>query len=199
MRELESRRLIGSDIKEVLLELAELRIQTFFEYPYLYNGSLDYEMTYLNRYVKSSRSLFFGLWDQHTLIGATTGLPLADEDFAFQKPFVDQKINVDNIFYFGESLLKKEYRGQKLGHLFFDVRENYAIQTLKFSTTCFCSVQRPDDHPLRPADDRTHDQFWLKRGYKKQEQLLTQLSWQDRNENLETTKCLKFWTQNWTQ
>lgn len=195
---LESKLLIGSEISDVLYELAELRIQIFFEYPYLYKGHLDYEMKYLNRYLKSSKSLFFGLWDQQQLIGATTGLPLVDEDSAFQKPFIDHKMNIENIFYFGESLLKPEYRGQKLGHLFFDKRENYAVQSLKYKTTCFCSVQRPENHPLRPANYRTHDQFWARRGYNKQRHLLAQYSWQDRNESAESTKCLEFWTQNWT-
>lgn len=198
MRNLESRRLVGSDIEAVLKELAELRIQTFFEYPYLYSGSSDYEMKYLKRYVSSSKSFFFGLWDQNKLIGATTGLPLIDEDSAFQKPFIDHKINGNNVFYFGESLLKPEYRGQKIGHLFFDEREKYAVQTLKFSITCFCSVLRPDNHPLKPKNYRTHDQFWLKRGYKKQNHLQAQFNWQDRNENHESIKCLEFWTQNWT-
>jgi len=195
--ELRSRKLIGSDIEEVLQELAQLRIQIFFEYPYLYDGHLEYEMNYLQRYLKSSNSFFFGLWDQEKLVGATTGIPLIDEDSAFKKPFIDHQIELDKIYYFGESLLKPEYRGQKIGHLFFDERESYAVKTHQYLTTCFCSVLRPSGHPLKPHSYRPHDHFWIQRGYKKQSELLAQYSWQDRNENHESTKSLEFWTQDW--
>lgn len=193
----QQRRLVGSEIESVLNELAGLRIQTFFEYPYLYEGSLDYEKKYLNRYLKSAKSFFFGLWDKDQLIGATTGLPLTDEDPAFQKPFLDQKKNINEIFYFGESLLLPTYRGQKLGHLFFNEREAFAVEKNQFSTTCFCSVIRPDNHPLKPDNYRPHNQFWTSRGYQKN-QMLAQLDWQDRNETSESSKSLEFWTKDWT-
>lgn len=194
---LNSKRLVGPEIKSVLAELANLRMQIFFEYPYLYEGDLDYEMNYLSRYLKSSNSFFFGLWDQDQLIGATTGLPLVDEDPEFQKPFLDQNIDIKNIYYFGESLLHSDYRGQKIGHLFFDERENFAVLTHHFMTTCFCSVKRPENHPLKPKNYRSHHQFWNQRGYILQKDLIAKYDWKDRNENHESTKNLEFWTRDW--
>jgi hypothetical protein len=35
----------------------------------------------------------------------------------------------------------------------------------RFTHVTFCGVVRPADHPLRPADYRPLDDFWLKRGY----------------------------------
>ena len=190
----QSLRLVGPPIETVLKELSELRVQTFYDFPYLYEGHLEYEKNYLNRYLKSPRSFFFGLWDQNQLIGATTGLPLIDEDPSFHNSIVD----VQSVYYFGESLLLPKYRGQKIGHLFFDEREAFAVKNNNFKITCFCSVIRPADHPLRPLNYRPHDLFWQKRGYQKQNQWLTQMSWQDRNEKSETFKTLQFWMKDWT-
>ena len=32
--------------------------------------------------------------------------------------------------------------------------------------SCFCAVDRPDDHPLKPANAKTRDSLWRKRGYR---------------------------------
>ena len=88
-----------------------------------------------------------------------------------------------------------EYRGRGLGHLFFDVREKHAVEN-GFRTTAFCSVVRPENHPLKPAGYRPNDAFWNKRGYVKTDYFCT-LSWLDRNETEETPKELIFWTREW--
>jgi len=44
------------DILPLIPKLAELRIKVFHDFPYLYEGSLDYEKNYLKIYTESSRS-----------------------------------------------------------------------------------------------------------------------------------------------
>lgn len=46
------------------------------------------------------------------MVGAATGVPMADETNEFKGPFVEAGWNPDEIFYFGESALLPEYRGQ---------------------------------------------------------------------------------------
>jgi hypothetical protein len=46
-----------------------------------------------------------------------------DETDDVQAPFIQNGFDLNEIFYFGESILKPEYRGLGLGHLFFDERE----------------------------------------------------------------------------
>ena len=182
----------GQQISEVFEELANLRIQVFKEYPYLYLGSIDYEKKYLTRYTESELSFLIGVWDQKNLIGASTAMPLVDEEDFIQKPFLENKWDLNQIFYFGESLLLPKYRGQGFGNLFFDSRESFALKN-QFSVTSFCSVIRPENHALKPLQYRPHDEFWKKRGYKKHPELLTEFQWQDTDQNHETSKQMQFW------
>ena len=179
-----------------LQELGRLRIAVFYEFPYLYEGSLAYEQEYLQVYTSQENSIIFGLQNEEKWIGATTGMPLIHESENIQKPFLDAKIPLEEVFYFGESVLLPEFRGLGYGHRFFDVRESYARQ-LGYKYTAFCSVERPQDHPLRPLDYRPNDAFWTKRGYIKHPELTCEMSWLDRDEQQESSKTLTFWLKSW--
>jgi GNAT superfamily N-acetyltransferase len=186
---------VGANIAALIPQLGQLRMDVFYDFPYLYEGSLEYEEKYLRIYTQNPLSVAFGVFDQDKLVGATTGIPLIAESLEIQKPFLERQLNLDNIFYFGESILLPAYRGKGLGHLFFDEREKHALEN-GFKTTAFCSVVRSENHPLRPTDYRSNDAFWSKRGYTKQD-FSCEMSWLDRNETEESEKELLFWTKEW--
>ncbi|MGZ3789449.1 MAG: GNAT family N-acetyltransferase [Bacteriovorax sp.] len=185
----------GSEIIPLVLELAKLRIAVFRDFPYLYEGNLDYEKNYLKVYTDSKKSVLVAAFDGERLIGAATALPLIDEADYVKEPFIKAKMNLEDIYYFGESVLLKEYRGLGIGHQFFDGRENAAVK-FGFHVTCFCGVKRPIDHPMRPKDFTPLDEFWKKRGYEKQEQLTSEFSWPDIGELGETKKTMIYWLRN---
>lgn len=187
----------GPEIQKIIPDLGKLRIAVFYDFPYLYEGSMEYEEEYLKIYTSSADSFVFGIYDNETLIGATTCIPLADEAPEIQKPFVEAGMNLQEIMYFGESILLPQYRGKGFGHRFFDEREAFTHAKNAYSLTTFCAVDRPADHPLRPADYRPNDLFWKKRGYQRIPQLTCHLAWLDRGENEETAKTLTFWTHIW--
>lgn len=187
------KRYSGQAVTEFLPEVARLRIEVFREYPYLYDGDLQYEEKYLATYAQSPDCLFVLAFDNARLVGASTGIPLADEDEAFQRPFKAHGFNLDDVFYFGESVLKQSYRGRGIGHRFFDEREAYARGLGRFRYTCFCAVVRDADDPRRPADYRPLDEFWQKRGYQRQPHLSTMFSWKELDETTESQKPMVFW------
>lgn len=189
----------ASEAQTYFSDIAKLRIEVFREFPYLYEGDLDYEKKYLGRYFECSRSVFVLAFDQDQLIGVATALPLEDEIEDIKSPFRSAGIELSEVFYFGESLLKRQYRGRGLGHLFFDGREQAALSYPQVRKTVFCAVQRSFSHPLRPSDYRPLDEFWSRRGYQKRPDLVAQLSWQDLNESAETKKPLVFWMRNWRE
>jgi hypothetical protein len=80
-----------------------------------------------------------------------------------------------------------------LGVKFFETRENHASRLGGFTTTAFCAVQRPDDHPRRPKDYVSLESFWEKRGYQKRADMTAQIHWQDLDEREETPKPMMFW------
>ena len=188
----------GDEVTKWLDALGELRIRVFREYPYLYEGCLDYERDYLAVYQNSRDSLVVLVTDESGRpVGASTCLPLAAEGPGFREPFLKAGMNVDQVFYFGESVLLPEWRGRGIGRLFFDRREAHA-RSLGYRVTAFCAVDRPDNHPMRPPDFRPLDDFWKNRGYRKQPDLQARISWQEIGEEQESPKTLTFWTRTWT-
>lgn len=183
----------GADIAAHVEALAALRIRVFRDFPYLYDGDLAYERDYLTTYVQSPRSLAFIVHDGEALVGATTALPLQDEEPAFRQPLADAGFDTSTVFYFGESLLLPDYRGRGLGHRFFDEREAWARQAGGFRHACFCAVQRPVDHPLRPRGYEPLDRFWRKRGYTRRDEITAVYRWRDIGADHETDKRLIFW------
>ena len=184
----------GVEIATVVEALGALRIAVFHDYPYLYEGSLDYEKDYLQIYVQSERAFLFSVFDNGKMVGATTCIPLADEAAEVRKPFEDAGFDISTIFYFGESILLPEYRGLGLGHRFFDEREAHARSFGNFKLSCFCSVERGDNHPAKPANYRPNDAFWLKRGYVKEPSLQSIMEWPDIGETSSSAKKMIFWT-----
>jgi len=182
----------GAGIRAVFDPLARLRIAVFRDFPYLYEGTLEYELEYLNIYADADRALLFAVFDGDRMVGATTCIPLADETEEVQAPFRAAGFNLEKIFYFGESILLPEYRGLGLGHRFFDVREAHAASFGAYQLTCFCAVDRPAGHPLRPAGYRLLDAFWTKRGYLQEPGLQTTFSWPDLGETVSTPKTMIF-------
>lgn len=184
---------VGPAVTPYLDDLARLRTTVFRDWPYLYEGNLAYERDYLAAYANSSRSVFVLALDGDRVIGASSGLPLADDAEAFQQPFRARGMAVDAVFYFGESVLLRAYRGQGLGHRFFDEREAHARRAGPFRWTAFCSVERAATDPRRPDDYRPNDVFWGKRGYQRQDDMFCALDWAECGDATPCAHQLRFW------
>lgn len=184
----------AKSIGDFLHDLIRLRIEVFREFPYLYEGSESYERKYLSRYLNSPNSFVLLACVGPKVVGATTGLPLSEETAEITKPLENAGYELDKGFYFGESIVLRDFRGQGMGHKFFHAREEFArsvVPGLKFC--CFCTVKR-DGHPLTPSSYRPLDKFWQRMGYTKQAGLAAKLDWQDVDQECETSKELTFWT-----
>lgn len=186
-------RLSGEKLTHYIPELAQLRIRVFRDFPYLYDGDLAYEQRYLQTYIKAPDSVIVLAFDGNKVVGASTGIPLKYETDEVKQPFIEAGFDVDKVFYCGESVLISDYRGQGAGVAFFDYREAHAREVGGFEYSCFCGVQRPEDHPRRPADYVPLDNFWRKRGYEKHPELNTTFSWKEIGEEGESPKPMAFW------
>ncbi|AZR26717.1 GNAT family N-acetyltransferase [Xanthomonas vasicola pv. arecae] len=183
----------GTDVLPHLDAVAQLRISIFCAWPYLYEGDPAYERAYLAAYAASPESVFVLARDGDAVIGASTGLPLLDDSAAFHAPFRAAGIDPASVFYFGESVLLPTYRGQGIGHVFFDQREAHACALGRFAMTAFCSVERAPDDPRKPADYRPNDVFWRKRGYAPQPGVRVHLEWAELQHG-EIDHSLSVWT-----
>jgi GNAT superfamily N-acetyltransferase len=190
--------LSGPALEPWLDGLGALRIAVFREYPYLYDGTLEYERDYLRTYVNAPESLVVLVTDtERRVVGATTCIPLRDEGPEFQEPFRKHGFDVNEVCYFGESILLPQLRGKGIGKEFFQRREAHA-RRLGVKWTAFCAVDRPVDHPLRPSGYRPLDEFWTAQGYTKHPEMQTTFVWKEIGETTESPKTLTFWLKSWT-
>ena len=186
----------GAEIAPLIEDLGRLRIAVFREFPYLYDGDFDYEKAYLGTYVQSARSCVVLLKSDGKIVGATTCLPLSDESGEFQAPFLAAGYSLEDIFYFGESVILPEFRGRGAGHEFFQRREAHARCVGPYQYTAFCAVNRPTEHPERPPGYETLDSFWTRMGYLRNADLHCELEWKEIGEPVPTPKTLTFWIKN---
>lgn len=183
--------LTGDQVDAALDDLARLRIAIFRDWPYLYDGDLDYERGYLTAYRRPG-AVVIAAYDDDRMIGAATGAPMEQHADGFAAAFAGRPERLEDIFYCAESVLLPHYRGRGLGHAFFDGREAQA-RRLGRRWSAFCSVLRPADHPARPTGYRSLDEFWRKRGYAPLPGAIAHFQWRDVGDAAETDKPLQFW------
>lgn len=182
----------GDQIAPFIDDVARLRIEVFHDFPYLYDGDMAYERSYLKTFSQAKDSVLVLALHDGEVVGASTGLPLTEEPPEIQAPFIEKGYDVERVFYFSESVLQRMYRGRGIGLSFFQQREQWARGLGRFNTLTFCAVVRPEDHPLRPSGYVALDGFWQHRGFHATD-MLCRMYWKDRDETAETEKQLRFW------
>lgn len=183
----------GTAVRARVSELGQLRIEIFRDWPYLYEGTLDYERHYFETYARCADSLVVIARVDGEAIAATTALPLVAAAPEMQAPFLAAGWALDETLYFGESVVQKTWRGVGLGVAFFELREAHA-RSLGLRHCVFCAVDRPADHPARPADHVGNEAFWARRGYLRQPQLHCSFDWRDIGAAEATPHVMTFWS-----
>lgn len=190
------RPLTGEEIAAALPDLAALRIAVFAAYPYLYDGDAAYEARYLADYAAAPDAVLVAAFDGARIVGAATAAPMRHQMAAFRAPFAARGLDTARLCYFGESVLLPDYRGQGIGHAFFDQREAHA-RGWGADAACFAAVVRAADHPARPEGYTPLDAFWTGRGYAPVPGLVTDLAWKEHGDVEETPKPMQYWLKQW--
>lgn len=190
------RPLTGGEIAAALDDLARLRINVFAAYPYLYDGDAAYEAQYIAEYAAAPGAVLVAAFDGARIVGAATAAPMMHQKAEFRAPFETRGIDTARLFYFGESVLLPAYRGQGIGHAFFDQREAQA-KACGANAACFAAVVREDDHPARPADYTPLNAFWARRGYAVVPGLTTHLAWKEHGDEAEKVNMMQYWMRQW--
>ncbi len=183
----------GPALDRLLEPLADLRIEVFRDWPYLYDGDRDYEAWYLAKLAAADGAVLVAAFDGDDLVGASTGLPLSAEHADLSNPLAVAGYPVDRIYYGAETVLRRRYRGRGLYRRFFARREDHAGALGRYRHLAFCGVIRPDDHPLRPTDAAPLDPVWERFGYRRLDGAIARFPWKDVDRDSETVKPMQFW------
>ncbi|MBI3771803.1 MAG: GNAT family N-acetyltransferase [Gammaproteobacteria bacterium] len=180
----------GTEIKNHIETLGRFRIEIFREYPYLYEGSLEYERKYLSRYSRNPNSILVMIPDEKGLVGACTGVPLLEESQEFKALFAGESLH--EIYYIGEVMVRANARGKGIGTKLLATALS-AIDPEKYKTICLAAVDRGNNHPSCPKQYAAPDSLWRKFGFEKHEHLVVTFTWKDVGDVVETEKPMQVW------
>lgn len=184
--------LTGSAITDGLDDMASLRLDIFKEYPYLYMGRREDEHTYLNTYAEAPDACAILAYDGACIIGAATGMPLIHEDVQMRDAFAGTALPPNEIYYVGELLFLPGYRNGGLGHKLLARIENH-IRSLGIYRSLTCAtVERPDDHPLRPLDYIPITRFLDQTGFTRLTGVTTHFTWLE-TDGVKRDHSMQFW------
>ncbi len=182
----------GVEITPYVTSIAKLEMEIFSEYPYLYEIELSGQINYVKRFAECEQGIVVLAMEADNIAGLSTGIPLLFDTEPFKKPFIDNCINIERVFYLGETLLLPEYRGKGIYRHLFAKREAMALEH-GYSICAFISVERSPDDPRQPVNYMPLDAVWQHFGYKKHPELSLEFEWRDVGENNSSKKKLVYW------
>ena len=157
----------GKDITPFIPEVAAIRIRGFRAFPYLYEGTLDYEQKYLTMYTTEPRAMLIRVLDGDRVAAVATATPLqCNCDIVADAPVLMRRAGFapESFFYYAEIVVLPEYRGRGIAPMIYAERLE-AARRFGFTNLCLASVVRADDHPLRPRDYKPAERVWIKDGF----------------------------------
>ncbi|MBN1115241.1 MAG: hypothetical protein JXA66_07865 [Oligoflexia bacterium] len=189
--------LIGDQINNVIDEIAALRIHEFAKFPYLYDGTLEYEREYLQLYSGNPDAIFITLRNEkNSLVGMLTACPFAAMvDFlgdARAKYLADNKKPKD-YFYYGEIIILPDYRKELNLNLAAEV-DRHALKS-GYKKANMMTVVRQDDHKLKPDNYKSLDPLFSRLGFKKTG-ITTEVAYNtfiSGTDSRESTNTMVFW------
>ncbi len=184
----------GGEIKNLIPDIARLRIEVFAEYPFLYDGDLDYEYKYLEKYDSTGNAIVVAAYDNDKIIGVSTGYPLADQSEELKQVFQKSKRDVNDSFCLNEAVLEKGYRGKGIGGRLIDQIETFAKGFKQYKYMSLFTSLRPVDDPKRPKEYRPLGPFWAARGFCEHPELTFEVPYKEIGNDKETLHKMVFWT-----
>jgi GNAT superfamily N-acetyltransferase len=195
IKEISGQLFTGAAIAGVLDAVATLRLDVFQEYPYLYRGRREDELNYLSTYVKAPDACVILMYARHAIVGAATGVPLIHEDAQMREAFAGTSLTLNEIYYVGELLFRPACRNCGLGQKLFAQLESHIRSLGGYRTITCATVDRPDDHPLRPRDYVPITRFLARTGFVLLPGVTTHFLWRE-TDGVRRDHPMQFWRKN---
>jgi len=171
--------LTPEQMKPLLPFVANLRVNIFRNYPYLYDGNIAEEMENLEKYAQHNNSALAIAYCNETPVGFLCGSDLMHYSVHFENSIEDLfksgNLHAKNYYYCADIIILPEHRGKYLAPQLFDAIENYAQQK-GYTASCFIT-EHHENHPLKPHDHKSLVPLWNNLNYQKSA-LITYATWQ---------------------
>lgn len=169
----------GQQIKPFVEQITNLSLEVYREAPYLYEGSLEEYGPFIGYYSESAQGIASLVFVHDTLVGVAIGMPMVEMREKYLQPYAMKRPgeNLSEVFYLGEFLLLKEYRGKGWGKEMFSSFEAKA-QEQNFKKICLCSITESHLN-CDYQDNSSTDRFWEKLGFTKCEDITFSVAWKN--------------------
>lgn len=161
--------LTGKDVQKYIVLLSRLRVNNFKEYPYLYEGSVEYEKQCMQGYISCPRCVFTIAKVDGKIAGVLTGIPLVSDSSIgteAEKIFKLNNLNPSEYYYYGEIFVLKKFRNLAVVASLFTA-QNSKAKDLGYKYAVMLTVVRQENHPLKPKKYKSLDQLWARAGFSK--------------------------------
>jgi GNAT superfamily N-acetyltransferase len=185
--------LTGAAISDAVDDLATLRLEIFPEFPYLYQGRREDELAYLGSYAEAPDACVILARDGLAVIGAATGMPLVHEDVQMRDAFERTTFPLNEVYYVGELLFRPAYRNCGLGLKLLDQLESHIRSLGRYRRLTCATVERPDNHPLRPRDYTPITRFLVRTGFVRLSGVTTSFMWRE-TDGVKRDHPMQFWS-----
>jgi GNAT superfamily N-acetyltransferase len=185
--------LTGAAIADGLDDVATLRLDIFQEYPYLYQGRREDELKYLVTYAEAPDACIILAYDGSVIIGAATGMPLIHEDAQMVDAFAGTSFSLEELYYVGELLFRPAYRNCGLGQKLLARLESHIHSLGRYRKLTCATVERLDDHPLRPHDYIPVTRFLARTGFVRLPGMTTHITWSE-TDGVKRDHHMQFWS-----
>lgn len=184
----------GQDLSPFLEKIAALRVSVFHEYPYLYEGTIEFEINkVLPMYLRSVNSIFVIALKEDQVVGAATGIPLTDMEAMYQQPFKENNISMKGIFCLGDLMVVKKMRGKGIGSKMYKIFEEHVRKKNVYKKIALYEIQRDKKDPKQQKNYHSLDNFWKSYGFVKHPEIHFQIPWKEVGDDKEKVHHLIFW------
>ncbi len=182
----------GQEARKYFNDIAHIRLSLFSEYPYLYKGTIEDERGYLETYFRSPDAVILLVFDNEKVVGFSNSIPLTQESEEMKAPFLKKGLNLEDYLYVGEVMLYPDYQHKGIVRKFFEFHEHKA-RAQGYSKIIFMTVERPENHILKPVNYKSLDAIWRHFGYEIVPGLIIDFEWNQIDTNKPTQNSLAIW------
>ena len=189
---LELRALEGPVAARWLDDIVRIRVELYREFPYLYDGDAAREALCLRTYLECGEAVFLAAFDGDRMAGFSSSIPLAMEDEALTEPFRRAGLDPADYLYIGEMLVEAPWRSWKLLWEHKKYHEARA-RALHLKYVAMVTVDRAENHPLRPRRYKPLEHIIHYCGYEKIRDLSVSMRWPRADSGSERANRLSVW------
>lgn len=178
----------GYEVAQHINEFGQLRLDYFRGYPYFYDGDPVSEREYLQNYASNSKTLL--VLSQK---GALMGCPLADTLKYHHKPFWDNNMPVDEMYYLGELVFEPgEEQEERQAQMYQKFEEE--VRKMGYRQIALYEIVTDENDPRAPEGYVSIERLWEKMGFVKMPQIVFEALWEEQGK--EKAHHLIAWVKN---